>query len=320
MPEVVAVCSATTRLSQAMPSAGRRPMRRCGRRPGQDHPADQAEAGHATRPGRLDEALVHAPDPVQEVEVQREDRPDRDQGDLRGLADAEPDDEDRHEGQVREHAQRLHRRVDHLLHDLQEPGGQAEQEAGGDADGEATHDAPEGDGEVLLQLARPHEVGARPPHLHGRGCRRTEPPLARSQLPEAQHHDQAAGAASGEGAPGRHTTAGSGHRGGAGGGGGRVEGGGRGIDHLDRRGGHGAPRDRRAGAVGSARGAGATRGWRDAVGDGPGHGTSVGVPGGGRHRPPGGALIVPGHSLVIKSGIARHGGTRGRWRRHHAGS
>ena len=98
MPLSALTVSAITSDSQAMPSEKRRPTRNDGQRAGQDHLADHAPAADAAGLRELGEARVDAADPLVQVEVHREDHADHDEADLHALADAEPDDQQRHAG------------------------------------------------------------------------------------------------------------------------------------------------------------------------------------------------------------------------------
>jgi hypothetical protein len=76
----------------------------------------------------LDQPLVDVPDAGVDVEVEREEHAQRDQRDLHGLADADPDDQQRHEREVRQHPGHLDRRVDRVVAEPQQPGGGAQGE------------------------------------------------------------------------------------------------------------------------------------------------------------------------------------------------
>jgi hypothetical protein len=117
------------------------PDQRLGERAGQDHVPDERDPAEPQRPARLDEPAVHATDAGERVEVERERDPEGDQGHLGRLADPEPEDEQRDQPVERERPQHLHGRVDGVLAEPAEPGGEREHDRRDGADREAAGDA-----------------------------------------------------------------------------------------------------------------------------------------------------------------------------------
>ena len=108
---------------------------------GQDR--GQQDAPHHGEPGQpedaadLDDLAVDRDDRAHDAEIDREEHADRDQRDLRGLEDAEPEDEQRHPGDRGNGAQRLQGRVDQPAHQRRIAGDRAEHGAGDDAEGKS---------------------------------------------------------------------------------------------------------------------------------------------------------------------------------------
>ena len=78
----------------------------------QQDAADHREAGQAEHAADLDDLAVDREHRAHDAEIDREEHADRDQDDLRGLEDAEPQDEQRHPGDRGDRAQRLQGRID----------------------------------------------------------------------------------------------------------------------------------------------------------------------------------------------------------------
>ncbi len=76
-------------------------------RRGHEHARDQREMRDAETAADLDQLAIHAADPAHERNVDREERPDRDERDLRRFADAEPEQNQRDPCERRYRADRL---------------------------------------------------------------------------------------------------------------------------------------------------------------------------------------------------------------------
>ena len=86
-----------------------------------------AEPGQPEGAADLDDLAVDRHDRAHDAEIDREEHADRDQGDLRGLEDAEPENEQRHPGDRGNGAQRLQGRIDQPAHQRRIAGDRAEQ-------------------------------------------------------------------------------------------------------------------------------------------------------------------------------------------------
>ena len=137
MPELAEIVSATISVSHMMPSGIAQADQDRGQRPGQDDPPEQREAAEPVDPRHLDQAAVDRADAVEGVEVDREGAADRHEEDLRPLVDAEPQDDERDDRQVRHVAQHLHRGVEDGLRRPRDAAEDAEHEADAAADEEA---------------------------------------------------------------------------------------------------------------------------------------------------------------------------------------
>ena len=115
--------------SQATPRLCRSPTSAWGSAPGTTTCRSRWRPGQVQRLGGLEELAVDAADAGEGVQVERERHAQRDQRDLRRLADAHPDDEQRDQPEVRQRAQHLHRRVDGVLADPAEAGDHGEHQA-----------------------------------------------------------------------------------------------------------------------------------------------------------------------------------------------
>ena len=192
---------------------------------------DPLGPGQVHGPRRLGGLAVDPADAGQRVEVEREGHAQGDQGDLGGLPDAHPDDEERDQAEERQRAQHLHRRVDGVVADPAEAGDEGEHEPDGGADREAEADPLERhqdgrpEGAVLDQLDGPAE------DLGGGGHRAlVEDPGHAEQLPDDQDQQRARPS----GAAGRRAGSPSSRAGSRGCGGGRCRQGGRGHGEESR--------------------------------------------------------------------------------------
>ncbi len=134
MPLVALICSPTTSTSQLTAKAKRKPMKKPGKAPGRmtcrvspHRLSPNVAADSTSRPSTLRMRS-------ERVDVNGERHAERDQGDLRLLADAEPHDRERQQGEHRQRAEDLHRPVDEVLAEAEQPGDDGEQDARGDTD------------------------------------------------------------------------------------------------------------------------------------------------------------------------------------------
>ena len=102
----------------------------------QDHPAEQRPRAQAVGARHLDQRPVDMADAVEGVEVDREQDAGGDQEQLGLLVDAEPEDDQRDRGQMRDVAQHLQRGIEQPLGDREHAVEQAQREAQAAADGE----------------------------------------------------------------------------------------------------------------------------------------------------------------------------------------
>ncbi len=79
---------------------------------GQQDAPDHRRPGEAEGAADLDDLAIDRQDRAHHAEIDREKHPDRDQRDFRGFENAEPQDEQRHPGDRRDRAQRLHGRIE----------------------------------------------------------------------------------------------------------------------------------------------------------------------------------------------------------------
>ena len=122
-------------------------------------PVEPGDAGH------LEQFRVHAAHPGVDVEVDREQHAEGDEQYLRRLLDPEPQDEQRHERQMGQRPEHLHRRVDEQPAPAREPRPHPEGEPDDGAEQEAGDDAGEGHREASGQLPAGGDVdrGTRDP-------------------------------------------------------------------------------------------------------------------------------------------------------------
>lgn len=158
----------------------------------EDHVPQPLRPGEVHRPGGLDGLAVDTADPGQGVEVEREAHAHRDQGQLGGLVDAHPDDEERDQPEVGQRAQHLHRRVDGVLTDPAEAGGHRERQTEGRTDGEPQGHASYGDQGGRAERAVLHEVDRLLEHgRRGGEGGGVQDPHAAGELPqEHQRHGE----------------------------------------------------------------------------------------------------------------------------------
>ena len=115
---------------------------------GQDHALKQCQRRHSVDTSHLDELQVDGADPVQRVDVDREEHSKRNEKELRLLLDAEPKDHQWNEREMRHVADHLKRRVGEAL----APDGKAICQPQGEADSAADDEAAERPGEAHLDM------------------------------------------------------------------------------------------------------------------------------------------------------------------------
>ena len=125
--------------AQPKPDAQRNHIGRQHRR--QQNAPDHRRAGEPEGAADLDDLAVDRQDRAHHAEIDREEHADRDQRDFRGFENAEPQDEQRHPGDRRDRAQRLHGGIEQLPRQAPIAGDGAEQRARDHAEAEAGEDA-----------------------------------------------------------------------------------------------------------------------------------------------------------------------------------
>ena len=140
-------------------SASRSPIRKPGSDARNDDPVDELGAPDPEGPGRLDEARVDAANGAEGVDVDRHRHRERDQRDLGDLADAEPHDQQRHKGEVRNRAQHFHVRVDEVLAHPRQPRRQSQYQTQRDPERRPVSDPQQAGEQVLLQRPVGDQVG-----------------------------------------------------------------------------------------------------------------------------------------------------------------
>ena len=129
------------------------------------HHRGQQDAPHHGDPGQpedaadLDDLAVDRHDRTHDAEIDREEHADRDQDDLRGLEDPEPENEQRHPGDRGNGAQRLQGRVDQPVRQRRIAGDRAEHGAGDDAEGKARDHPRERGAGMELEFPGAGEIG-----------------------------------------------------------------------------------------------------------------------------------------------------------------
>ena len=136
---------------------------------GDHHVPDPLRPAQAHRVRGLAGLAVDAPDPREGVQVEGERDAHGDQGQLRRLPDAHPDDEERDQAEVRQRAQHLHGRVERVLADPAEAGDDGQDQAERGADREADPDPLDRDEGGGAEGPVPDEVGRRGGDLLGGG-------------------------------------------------------------------------------------------------------------------------------------------------------
>ena len=101
--------SATIRVSHMMPSPKRTPTKIEGRAPGRITRRNNSRRRHAVDAAHLDKLRIDGADAVLGIDVDRKEHAERDQEELRRLVDAEPEDDERDERQMRNVAHHLQR-------------------------------------------------------------------------------------------------------------------------------------------------------------------------------------------------------------------
>ena len=147
MPDCAEIVSATISVSHMMPSEKRKPTKIDGSAPGRITRRNRSR-GHAVAARHLDQLRIDRADAVQRVEVDREEHAERDQEQLGRLVDAEPQDHQRDQRQMRDVADHLQGGVGERVAELRQAVGEAEREAEAAADGEAGEGAQEADPDV----------------------------------------------------------------------------------------------------------------------------------------------------------------------------
>ena len=126
-------------------------------------------AGEAEHAADLDDLAVDREHRAHHAEIDREEHADRDQRDLRGFEDAEPQDEQRHPGDRRDRAQRLQGRIEQAARERRIAGDRAERACRPrrrSAKPAATRADRHGD--VALQFAGRRKFDQRRPDARGR--------------------------------------------------------------------------------------------------------------------------------------------------------
>ena len=121
IPLSALICSATISVSQAIASDWRSPTSTCGAALGTMIVRNRCQNENPSTLSGFEELRVDLADRREGVEVQREAHPERDQQHLGQLADAEPEDEQRDQAEVRQRAHHLHGRVDRGLEPPRQP-------------------------------------------------------------------------------------------------------------------------------------------------------------------------------------------------------
>src|SRR5919106_3812256 len=158
------------------------------RRRGQHPLADQAPPPRPEAHCRPQEQRVGVSHAGVGVDRHREEDAEHDHGDLRGLADAEPEDQQRQQRDLGDRERGRDERAADRLGQAEDADREADDDAAERPEAEAEHDAPEAGGHVARQLARAQHVGAGREHAERRGQEeRRHPARAGEQLP---HHQQ----------------------------------------------------------------------------------------------------------------------------------
>ena len=169
--------------------AQRREHRRHDR--GQLHGREEAHAVQAERAPGLEQLPVDVPQRGRHDRVDGEERADRDEDDLRLLADLEPQDQQRHPGERRHGADGAQRRREQDVAEAAEADDRAEGKADRRTEREADEHALRRDGDVLPEQAALGEVdGGEPHHLGRRQLRHRHQAARGHELPDEQQRDR----------------------------------------------------------------------------------------------------------------------------------
>ena len=208
MPLLALNCSLTTRIQ---PRCGRRksqPDHKPGQRSGEHDAAQDLAASEAQRSRQFDEARIDAPDGGVGVDVDRKGHPECDQDVFGRFADSEPDDVEGDQRQDRQGARHLHRPIDHVLAQADQPGDEGQSESDQRADGEADGHPVHGDEQISLQLAVGDEMPSRRDDRPGPGqLLFVDPPGCRNPRPQPDEDQRAEQTARPEQATGSRSTA-----------------------------------------------------------------------------------------------------------------
>ncbi len=137
-------------------------------RAGQDHLAKQGESAESVAARHFHQRRVDVADAVVGVQIDGEQGAERNEKDLCALVDAEPEDHQRDQRQVRHVADHLHRAVEQTLAPGRQTGDETEQQADAAADGEADAGAPAANGQMGPELAAAEQLPAGRKHSAGR--------------------------------------------------------------------------------------------------------------------------------------------------------
>jgi hypothetical protein len=129
------------------------PGQRLRQRAGQHDVPDRLGPGQPLHAADLGELGVDAADAGERVQVERDGGAQRDQDDLRQLADPEPHDEHRDQSEQGQHPDDLQQRVDGVLAEPAQPGDQGKQDGDAAADGETDRHPLQRDQHRVLQRA-----------------------------------------------------------------------------------------------------------------------------------------------------------------------
>ncbi len=158
---------------------------------GQQDAADHGGTGETEGAADLDDLAVDREDRAHHAEIDRKEHADRDQRDLRGLENAEPENEQRHPGDRGNRAQRLHGGIEQPPRQSPIAGDRAEQRAGDHAEAEAEHDAGHGRLDVQPELAGARQFGDGGEHLARRRHQPSVGPAAPDdELPGQRESDR----------------------------------------------------------------------------------------------------------------------------------
>ena len=149
--------------------------------------AHERPAPAPERDDALDEPPVHLPDAREDGEEDQHGHQDEGEGDLRGDADAEPDDEERRQDDARDGVEQRHHRLEQLRDQRDERGENAQHDAGDDAEGKSGERGRERRLDMNPNAAASEQLDERGADL-ARAWRieRVEQPGATRRLPDRQ--------------------------------------------------------------------------------------------------------------------------------------